>query len=262
MRRTLLIPALLTVAVCVAACSDDPADPSESPTTEYGSAVSVGNGTARSYIVTDDGTITEIGIALSATALDNLPPGQTVMDSKSYTLPLPTHNTTGYQLVEVNWNPAGHPPPMVYTVPHFDFHFYTVSQAERDAILPTDPNFGVKAANFPADAGTLTGYAPDKANDIPQAVPRMGLHWVNTASHEFHGTAFTHTFVVGSWNGKFTFLEPMVSLAYLKTKPDVETPAETPGSLGTAADRPTAYRVSWDATANEYRIGLTHLGGN
>jgi hypothetical protein len=31
----------------------------------------------------------------------------------------------------INWMPEGHPSPMVYTVPHFDFHFYMIPNAER-----------------------------------------------------------------------------------------------------------------------------------
>ncbi len=261
MRHFVLTASLLIGATVVFACSDDPSETSDGPRIDYGSPVSVGNGTARSYLVSEAGEVTEIGIALSETALDGLPPGQSPLDAKSFTLPLPGSNPTGFQTVEVNWNPAGHPPPMVYTVPHFDFHFYSVPAADRDAILPSDPDFGAKAGHFPSDAATLTGYAPDMANGQPAAVPRMGLHWINTASHEFHGAAFTHTFVVGSWNGSFTFLEPMISLAYLKTRPDIEADAHVPGSFGAAADRPTSYRISWVPDAAEYRVGLTHLGG-
>lgn len=262
MRRTPLISTLLLVSGLTYACSDGPADSSDGPTLTYGSAVSVGNGTARGYIVTEAGEATEIGIALSEAALDNLPPGQTMMDSKSYTLPLPANNPTGYQFAELNWNPAGHPPPMVYTVPHFDFHFYFVSLAERDAILPTDPQFMAKATNFPPDAAQLTGYHPAGAGGVPDVVPRMGVHWVNTLAPEFHGSAFTHTFVIGSWDGAFTFIEPMVALSYLKTKPTAEATANVPMSLGSAADRPTSYQVAWNPDSKEFRVSLTHLGGH
>ncbi|HRP07400.1 MAG TPA: hypothetical protein PLL69_02835, partial [Gemmatimonadales bacterium] len=76
-----------------------------------------------------------------------------------------------------------------------------------------------------------------------------------------NGSPFTATFVIGSWDGEFTFLEPMVDLAYLRTKPDLREQVPVPSSFGTAADRPTGYRVTWNSEAKEYRIGLTDLGG-
>ncbi len=256
-----MILALLCGVLVTQSCSDDPASPADELTTVYGDAVTIGNGTARSYIVSKSGTPTEIGVALSETALDNLPPGQTMMDAKSYLLPLPANNPTGYQIVEANWNPVGHPPPMVYTVPHFDFHFYVVSLAARNAIMPSDPQFAAKAANLPPVSERPAGYIVMGNGGQPEPVPMMGVHWVNPASPEFHGSPFTRTFIFGSWDGDFTFMEPMVALSYLKTKPDAEE-AVPSSSAFASADQPGSYRVAWNAQTKEYRISLTHLGGN
>ena len=56
-------------------------------------------------------------------------------------LDLPAKNPTQYKFVQFDWNPAGHEPAGVYDLPHFDFHFYTVSRrsaeldpAERSAV--------------------------------------------------------------------------------------------------------------------------------
>ena len=45
----------------------------------------------------------------------------------------------------------------------------------------------------------------------------MGAHWMDVTSPEFHGQPFTHTFVYGSYDGKVTFLEPMVSITTLQS---------------------------------------------
>jgi hypothetical protein len=37
----------------------------------------------------------------------------------------------------------------VYDLPHFDFHFYTVPVEVRNSILPSDPQYATKAANYP-----------------------------------------------------------------------------------------------------------------
>lgn len=126
-------------------CGDDPpTDPSE-PEFVYGAPVTVGAGQARSYVLLDRETPLEIGIALSEAALTDLPVEAMMYE---YLLPLPATNPTPIRLVELDWNPMGHPPPQIYTVPHFDFHFYTVTQPERDAIDPADPDFQVKVETF------------------------------------------------------------------------------------------------------------------
>lgn len=246
----------------LAACSGDASGPDDEHIV-YGAPVDVGNGTARSYIITRGSTPIELGIAMSEAALEGLPGGTTPQDAQRFILSLPEGNPTGFQVVELNWNPGGHPPPMVYTVPHFDFHFYTVPLAEVEAIVPADPQFGAKAANLPAEATRPEGYAPDvnPAGAIA-GVPRMGVHWTDRTSHEFHGQPFTATFVVGSWDGEFTFLEPMVELAFLESKPNFTAEVSVPSGFGDADDRPTGYRVAWNADAAEYRVGLTNLGGN
>lgn len=252
----------LVSAAILAACSGDPSGSGDEHIV-YGAPVDVGNGTARSYIITRGATPIELGIAMSEGALEGLPGGTTPQDAQRFILSLPSGNSTGYQVVELNWNPGGHPPPMVYTVPHFDFHFYTVPLTQVEAILPADPEFGAKAANLPAESTRPDGYAPD-VNPVGAiaGVPRMGVHWTDRTSHEFHGQPFTATFVVGSWDGEFTFLEPMVEFSYLKSKPNYEAAVQVPSAFGAAGDRPTGYRVAWNESAAEYRIALTDLGGD
>lgn len=251
---------MLFLIAGLGACGD-----SEGPSTSviYGEPLTVGNGEARTYIVANGGEPSEIGVALSGAALEGLPaPTGGFPDSHVYLLPLPDGNSTGYQVVELDWNPAGHPPPMVYTVPHFDFHFYTQSAAGRSAILPTDPEFGAKAANLPDESLRPAGYVVDQAGGQVQGVPMMGVHWLNPASPEFHGEPFTSTFVYGSWDGAFTFVEPMVAYDYLKTKPDTEATIVVPTTFAAEGSHPTGYRITWDDHASEYRIGITGLKAN
>src|SRR5690606_34526851 len=126
---------------------------------------------------------------LSERALVDLPPVPPGHDQHGYVefiLPLPPDNPTPYRLVELDWNPHGHEPLAVYGAPHFDFHFYTISLEERNAIDPADPQWARKGDHLPgagylpagwADTGTLLGAAP-----AATAIPRMGLHWLDPAS--------------------------------------------------------------------------------
>ena len=46
-----------------------------------------------------------------------------------------------YRFMMLDWNPQGHQPPGVYTVPHFDFHFYMVPDqlpVPQDASIADD----------------------------------------------------------------------------------------------------------------------------
>jgi hypothetical protein len=66
---------------------------------------------------------------------------------------------------------------------------------------------------------------------LPGAVPLMGAHWVDPTSPELNGELFTTTFLYGSWDGKPTFAEPMVTKAFMETKPDVRAPVAVPARM-------------------------------
>lgn len=237
---------------------------------QYGTPVKVGNGMARTYVVLNakqGQTAIELGIALDARALEGLPTG----GENSYTLPLPTRAPAPYRFAELDWNPQGHPPAGVYTFPHFDFHFYTISLAERNAIVPSDPNFAARANNLPAGGYVPPFYMVLGPSAAMAAVPMMGVHWFDVRSPEvqnvLHNPAgyeqFTKTFIYGSWNGQFTFYEPMVTRAYLlslSSQPaNVITPISVPQLYPKSGLYPTAYRVTYDAQAKEYLVALTGL---
>ena len=227
---------------------------------EYGEAVPMGNGTARVYVDLRDGVPVELGIALSEQALDGLPthhtpggielePGHMMFFS---TPELPRTNPTPYRHVLLGWNPGGHEPPGVYDVPHFDFHFHTTSNEERLAIHPErDTAFLTKAGNHPSGERAPEGYVP-----IPGGVPLMGAHWVNPATPELNGQPFTTTFLFGSWDGELIFTEPMITKAYLETRPSYYERIPVP-QYDQAGYRPSAYRVYFDEATREYRVALT-----
>lgn len=224
-------------------------------TTVYGESKTLGNGSARTYLVMEGTAPVELGIVMTGGALSGLPTGASALDDGhppvfETLLPLPAGNPTPYRLVELNWNPVGHPPG-VYGQAHFDFHFYTITLEERNRIDPADPAFEQKANRFPA-----AGYMPAGYVAVPGAVPRMGVHWADPASPEFHGKPFTHTLLYGSWDGKTTFLEPMVTLKYLEDRPALRAPIPTPAKYDPSGWYPTSQVIEWDAVRKEYRIGL------
>jgi hypothetical protein len=261
---------------------------------EYGKPVHVGDGTVRTYVVTDEkhgGHPLEVGVAMSEKSLDGLPApmpmpatsghgsDHAAMNMNMYLLDLPSKNPTQYKFVQFDWNPVGHEPAGVYDLPHFDFHFWTASKEVRASVDPTDAQYAVKAANFPApefrypfylDAATAGGVAPALAT-----VPLMGLHWLDVRSPELQVLTgnpagykpFTKTFIYGTWNGQFVFDEPMITRAYILDKKTATDPAvideivpvSTAQRYAPAGFYPSAYRITWDAKQKEYRIALTQL---
>jgi hypothetical protein len=258
--RTIALAGL--AALALGACSQ--ADSADVPAsvTRYGEPVTVGRGTARTYVTTTNGVPAEVGVALSEAALTGLPDahaagghheqGHTRFD---YVLQLPEGNPTPFRHVVVNWNPAGHEPPGIYDTPHLDAHFYVIDEAERLAIDPADPDYQRKAERKPAAELIPQGYVMP----APLAFARMGVHWVDPASPELNGKPFTATFIYGSWNGKVIFAEPMFTKAFLESKPQFSAELPAPPSGRGAGYYPKRYSVRWDAAAKEYRISLTGL---
>lgn len=242
----------------------------------YGAPVALGNGQARTYVMVDgrSGNPVEVGVALSAAALEGLPshsphhgPG-THGPYSEYLLELPAGNPTPYRFVEVDWNPDGHGGP--YTAPHFDFHFYRVPLATRNEIDLNAPDFAAKAARLPAEAEIPARYVSTHVllNTTPagMTVPRMGLHWLDAASPELppSNQPFTRTFIVGSWDGQVIFDEPMVTRAFIlaqRTDPATAREIAVPpaGRYTPAGFYPTSYGIRWEEAAGEYRIALQGL---
>ncbi len=225
--------------------------------TYQGARVHIGKGTAHVVVRTDaSNKPSSVAVALSRGAIEGLP---TELNKKSaegsweFPLPMPTHGPkTGYTEVVIDWNPHGHPPPHIYTVPHFDFHFYNIAPAAVEQIAftgPTDPATKVSDADLiPPDYKVI----PDTA------VNQMGVHAVDTKAPEFHGKPFTATFIYGYYKGQLIFLEPMVTRAFLLTKPNLTSPVKTPAHYSHTGYYPTRYSVRYDQRSKGY---LLELGG-
>jgi len=92
------------------------------------------------------------------------------------------------------------------------------------------------------------------------AAAGMGLHWNDPDAPERHGELFTKTFIYGSYDGVFTFAEPMVTKAFLETRPAaVTTLVKLPAQWASRGYQASSYTIGYNAVAKEYRIALTGL---
>lgn len=233
------------VSITFVACRKDHCD---APRTFYGPAVALGDDSARSFVTINvNSEPISIGIQLGESALNNLP--EDTKPGDNYPLPLPVQaKASGMDHIEVDWNPFGHPPQAIYGAPHFDFHFYYITKQEQSSVIPGPDTVTVPKQYIPTDY----------VNGVV-AVPNMGVHWTDTTAAEFHGIPFTATFIYGFYHGKMTFLEPMVTQAFLQTHPDFSVPVKQPAAFQQSNYYPASYKVNYDASKHVYLITLSGL---
>lgn len=234
--------------------------------TLYGKALMLHDGSARTYVVMENGVPSEVGVEMDRAFVAAVPAhgahgGVLMPDGRStfeYVLEMPAGNPGPFQHVTLDWNPLGHQPEGVYDKAHFDVHFYTIGLEERRAIDPADPAFMEKASRLPAQEFIPAGYVNP---DLPP-VPMMGLHLVHMDAPELrahHPEPFLQTFLYGTWDGRLIFVEPMISMELLSGEPDSTFAVPLAERYDPQGYYPAAYSVRWDAAEAKYRIALNDL---
>jgi hypothetical protein len=244
----------------------------------------VGNGSARAYVTVDaEGNPRALGVSLTSEALEGLPkePNRTsrcfdkngngridadeCVGDYNFTFVIPddvaAKAISPFKWIAVNWNPHGHSPPAPppWSAPHFDFHFYI---ADREAVKRLRPGACGEMIDCD-DFKTATKPVPAKYVhrdhiDVGAAVPDMGNHLIDSKSPELakDGPPFTHTFIFGAYDGRITFLEPMITRAYLASKPDTCTRINQPEAWEVAGWYPTKYCVRHVPSDNTYTVSI------
>ncbi|EOZ93626.1 hypothetical protein A33Q_3572 [Indibacter alkaliphilus LW1] len=221
-------------------------------TTYYGPATKMGNGKIQSFVTYNKARKPiAFGIKMNEKSLENLPTGSHAHGSLEYKLKLPNQAATlPYKHIVVDWAPEGHQPEGIYDLPHFDIHFYTISEAEREQITGLTPD--QMDTEIP-----LAKYLPENYIQLPGRVPKMGVHWMNPLGPEFQGETFTKTLIYGTSKSKVAFLEPMITLDYIKSKPNAYTEIPQPEAVEESGYYPKKYYVGYDTERKEYVIYLS-----
>jgi len=242
-----LIAPLLLLLITGCDKNDNP-----SSQTIYGKAVTLGEDSIRAFVTLDDGGDPQtIGLQFGENALKGLPtdtmPG---MPHYMHIVAIPEQGKMiGVDHFEVDWNPLGHEPKAIYGVPHFDFHFYYIKSEEQ-----------AKIAGGPDTVPVPAQYIPkDYIVPVPFAVPYMGVHWFDSTAAEFHGQPFTATFIYGFYHGEMIFLEPMITKAYLETRPDVSVVIKQPVAFQKSNYYPVSYQVKYDTVKHVYLLTFSGL---
>jgi hypothetical protein len=221
--------------------------------TFVGESRQLGKGTVRSWVILDKrGNPSALGLTFSEAALVGLPDKE---PGAEYLLSLPSEaSATAFNHIGLDWNTSGHPPVGIYNVPHFDFHFYTVTPEEREKITAQGDDL-LKCNKQPPAEYMPSGYVlvPDSA------VPRMGSHLANPQAGELHGQPFTRTFLFGSYDGRIIYFEPMITKSFLESKQSVTEFIKLPAKYAKPGYYPTRYSVKYDPKSKEYTVSLEDM---
>lgn len=263
-----------------------------------GESAALGDGEAWTFVTLDaSDEPVALGVAFTPDALSGLPAGDgdpQTHDGTHLHLSLPEENPTNFQWVGLDWNPDGHPPEGIYTVEHFDFHFYLMDEASVEQIP-----FGVAAYDIP-DEQRPTGYVTADELGVPRIIePGMGEHLIDPSSPELSGEPFTHTNIYGVYDpsidpsspdgfldpatgevyppdtceanlpegavplfgkgstGELTFVEPMITKAFFEgLSEEVRTSIGTPEVFPEAGDYPTEYVIDCPGDEDTYTVTM------
>lgn len=212
-----------------------------------GEEVKVYDGKAWTWTkINKKGAPEKIGITFSDAVLNSVPVGGAPTDhanghNQNNTWVIRFNPVAGtvlpFKFVLLNWNPNGHEPATIYDKPHFDIHFYASTPEEVLAIGPYEVD-SVKFNNVPPPH-----YLPGSYVNTGHNLQQMGAHWVDGAAPELHGKPFTETFIMGSFDGRVTFYEPMITLDFLKNEKKYERTIPVPSKFQESGWYPTIMRV-------------------
>ncbi|MBC7886955.1 MAG: DUF5602 domain-containing protein [Ferruginibacter sp.] len=214
-----------------------------------GPEVQLHGGKAWTWIhLNKNGNPLRLAVVINDAALNSLPAGindhdnhgdhdHSNMDNNRILKFHPKGAIVPFNHVGLGWNPTGHEPEPIYGKPHFDFHFYMTTPEAVAAIPP----YEVDSSKFKKWPGP--DYFPPTYFNPGGGVPQMGAHWLDVTSGEFNGQAFSQTFIYGSYDGKVTFYEPMITLDFLKTNSNFERAIPQPSKVQKSGWYPSKLRV-------------------
>lgn len=268
----------LVLAMILTACNSD------GLRRELGHSVKLGQGEATSYIDYSGGDVPEaIGLLLSAGALQGLPQetdGHHCFDgnddgqidrvsecnhANEWFIPLPgsasRNGDIPFAWILLDWNTHGHGPPGVYDHPHFDVHFYI--QSMEDAAAIDEGECGperVRCDQFALATKPLAErYLPEGYINVDAVTPGMGNHLIAPSAPEFNGQTFMRTWIYGAYDGEITFVEEMLTRAYLLSQPDACFAIPQPQAYAVAGFYPTLSCIRYDPQFDQYSVSMEGL---
>ena len=247
-------------ALAVAGCASDGATSGMA-----GDCADAFGGEVCTWAVMEGDAVVEVGATIPLATVEGAPADApfTWPPATEASIPMPAADRSGLTHMTINWEAMGHPP-QTFLVPHFDFHFYLVPEAERLTIdcmrleKPAEAPAGYELPDetLPPELAAITGVE----TLIGTCVPEMGMHAISTT--EMSATeSFDGSMIIGYYEGEPIFVEPMIAQSFLLERRsfDLEIPT-IPGRDGAG---PAAFRAEYDEEQDAYRFVFSiHRAGD
>jgi len=246
--RITAMAAVLTIVVLVGAVKG------LEPRTVQGECVDVYGASVCSWAVFDGtGGVLEYGATIPLALVERAPHDMEMawppIANATVQMPAELTAATGVDHITVYWEPHGHPPG-AYLTPHFDFHFYNISNGARVAIDCTD---ATKPAALPANYGMVDIDVPELGMLVGLCVPEMGMHAL-LASELQSEEVFDGTMVIGYYHAAPIFFEPMISRDMLMRRQSFQLPMPAVSGLPEGVRYPERFRAEYDPADDAYRF--------
>jgi len=247
--RSMLLTSVAAAALTVSLA----AFASHAEHTVHGECQSVYDGDVCTWGTMAGDRIVDFGATVPLATVENAPAEAPMVFPPQFVgvvaLPAEIAAATGFNHVGVNWEPHGHPPALFLT-PHFDFHFYTIAPEQVAQIDCVDVR---KPTNVPATYTLPDEEIPGLGTLVGLCVPNMGMHAMLRT--EIDDTVpFGASMILGYYQQKFIFLEPMISQAKLREQRSFAMEVPAVANPGAHVKWPTRFEATYDEAAHAYRF--------
>lgn len=249
--RHIAVPAALVLGVGLLAA----AFTRDAPST-FSSCSNVLGSEVCTWVGMEGATPTELGATIPLALIENVPTDVEMVwppqQLATITLPAEARDALGIDHLGINWEAHGHPPASFLTQ-HFDFHFYSITEAEVRTIDCADES---KPAQLPARYTLPDIDVPGMGVFVGLCVPNMGMHAMPADEvHETH--PFEASMMLGYYGAEPIFFEPMISRDLLLRKADFSLPVPAIDGLPVGVRYPREFRAEYDAEDAQYRLIFT-----
>lgn len=187
-------------------------------------------------------------------------------------LPYPSVEGVPFVFQSLFYNKHGHLPLGVYSVAHYDMHFYLVESEEVMAVTPGNCS-GLSEEAFtlatkPIPAACFPSNGTGTYVNMGAVVPMMGNHLLDAMAPELQAASvgepigFDYTLIYGAYNGSITYIEPMITFEMLSDPETANGCIPLPALLAGASKAgyyPTTVCVYTNETSGMQRMELSEL---
>lgn len=182
------------------------------------------------------------------------------------------YKETGFASLSLDWQACGHPPFGVFTIGHYDMHFYTdpieVREKRTCDLVPQGP------VCIPDAQDTTSGRAffnvatilptssilanmPEKFTcDLETALPVSGIHCWDFSKNPAPSSWADPVLVMGSYDATVAFFEPMVPLSFVTGHTDHYYSEQVDYQGQTIKTLPSEYSINYEANTGRATITL------